>query len=394
MAGNTIVPSPDRILIVKLADLGDALLTTPAVQALHQAFAAARIDALTTPAGAAIYDLVPEIDRIIRFPKELFDRPTGLVRPWRTATIAWLAGRLLASRYGAVILFHHLTTAFGAAKLRALAKATGAPIRAGLDNGRGGFLTHRATDYGFGIRTESQYYLDVAGSLGAETADSRPTVTIPARAIDSAARLLGDSPAGKPLLVIHPSVGWYSQARAWPIERFADVARRLQQTHDARIVLVGTADASDAAGKIGAAVETTDLTGKTSVAELAAILGQADLVIGADSGVAHLAAAVKAPLLTIFGPSNHDAWRPYGAAVYTTGDDAVPDSSALVIRSGIGCSPCFYVGFSLGRPEGCALRTCLDLVSVDEVVRAAGHILSTAGSPRNPASRTGTSKAR
>src|SRR5919206_256432 len=90
MAGNTNVPSLERILIVKLADLGDALLTTPAIQALHQAFPAARIDALTTPAGAAIYELVPDIDRIIRFPKELFDRPTGLVRPWRTASFAWL----------------------------------------------------------------------------------------------------------------------------------------------------------------------------------------------------------------------------------------------------------------------------------------------------------------
>ena len=394
MACNTNVPPPEQILIVKLADLGDALLTTPAIQALHQAFPAARIDALTTPAGAAIYELVPYIDRIIRFPKELFDQPTGLVRPWRTATAAWLAGRLLASRYSAVIFFHHLTTAFGAAKLRALATATRAPIRAGLDNGRSTFLTHRATDYGFGIRTEWQYYLDVAGTVGAETADTRPSVTIPAKAIDSAARLLGDPPVGKPLIVIHPSVGRYSQARAWPAECFAGIALQLRKAHDARIVLVGTPDAHDAAGTIRAAVETTDLTGRTSVAELAAILGQADLVIGADSGVAHLAAAVEAPLLTIFGPSNHDAWRPYGAAVYTIGDDVVTASSALVIRSGIACSPCFYTGFSLGRPGGCALRTCLDLVSVDEVVRVAGHMLATRVSPRNPSRRTGTSKAR
>lgn len=386
MAGNMVFPHPGRILLVKLADLGDALLTTPAIRALHQSFPKARIDALTTPAGAAIYELVPEIDRIIRFPKELFDRPIGLIRPWRTASIAWLAGRLRASRYDAVVLFHHLTTAFGAAKLRALCLATGAPIRAGLDNGRGGFLTHRAIDHGFGARTEWQYYLDVAGTLGADTTGTQPALTIPDKADASGARLLGNLSAGDRVIVIHPSVGWYSSARAWPVERFAEVARRLQNEHHARIVLVGAADASEAAAAILANVDAIDLTGRTSLAELAAILRRADLVIGADSGVAHLAAAVEAPLLTIFGPSNHDAWRPYGAAVYPIGDERIPDASAFVVRSGIACSPCFYTGFTLGRPQGCALRTCLDLVPVDRVVRVAGHILS---GPRNSQNTSG-----
>lgn len=394
MGINTRLPHPRRILIVKLADLGDALLTTPAVIALRQAYPKARIDALTTPAGAAIYELVPEIDRIIRFPKELFDRPASLVRPWRTATVAWLACRLLASRYDAVVLFHHLTTGFGAAKLRALCRATGAPVRAGLDNGRGGFLTHRAIDHGFGIRTEWQYYLDVAGTLGAGTAGTRPALTIPDAATAAADALLGDPRAGNPMIVIHPSVGWFSQARSWPVERFAKVARRLQNEHDARIILVGAPDASEAAATILATVDATDLTGRTSLAELAAILRRADLVIGADSGVAHLAAAVEAPLLTIFGPSNHDAWRPHGAAVYTTGDELIPDARALVVRSGIACSPCFYTGFTLGRPQGCALRTCLDLIPVEEVVRVACHVLSATRNSRSTPGNTGTPAAR
>lgn len=394
MAGDSVFPQPGRFLLVKLADLGDALLTTPAIRALRQAFPEARIDVITTPAGAAIYEMVPEINRIIQFPKELFDRPANLVRPWRTATIAWLAGRLLASQYDAVLLFHHLTTAFGTAKLRALCLATGAPVRAGLDNGRGGFLTHRAIDHGFGARTEWQYYLDVAGTLGADTSGTRPKLTIPAKAAASAARLLGDPPTGDPLIVIHPSVGWYSKARAWPVKRFADVARQLKNQHHARMVIVGTPDASEAASAILASVDAINLTGRTSLAELAAILCRADLVIGADSGVAHLTAAVEAPLLTIFGPSNHDAWRPYGAAVHITGDESIPDAGALVVRSGIACSPCFYTGFTLGRPQGCARRTCLDLVSVDEVVRASSHILANTRNRRTASGQLDESKAR
>ncbi|MBX6342100.1 MAG: glycosyltransferase family 9 protein, partial [Thermomicrobiaceae bacterium] len=234
------IGSPARILVVRLADLGDALLATPAVHALRETFPSARIDVLAAPSGAEVFDLCPAVDRVVRFPKRLFDQPAGLARPANAWLLARLAASLRLARYDAVVLLHHLTTRFGARKFRALCLATGAPIRAGLDNGWGTFLTHRALDLGFGARPEWRYALDVAAALGAHTADTRPRLAVPNAAREAARDLLASRGVAGEYVVIHPAVGGYSPARAWPRERFAEVARRLRrEAEGTRHVVVG-----------------------------------------------------------------------------------------------------------------------------------------------------------
>lgn len=373
------VAAPRRILVVKLADLGDAVLATPAIDALRRAFPTARIDALTTPAARAVLDLCPAVDRTIGFPKALFDRPTDLAHPGRLVTMARLAAHLRAQRYDAVVLLHHLTTGFGALKFRALARATGAPVVAGLDNGRGTFLTHRATDLGFGGRTEWEYGLDIVAALGVPTDGARANLAVPDSARAAADRLLGQAGIAEPFIVVHPGVGSYSQARAWPADRFAAVARDLRASTGLPIVAVGTRDEAAGAGPLLAEDGVVNLLGRTTIAELAAVLARAALVIGADSGVAHLTAALRRPTLAIFGPSNHDAWRPMGAALHYVGTRPFPDAGALVVRAPIPCAPCLYTGYTLGQRQGCTLRTCLDWVAATEVVEAALHMLRNSG---------------
>ena len=110
--------------------------------------------------------------------------------------------------------------------------------------------------------------------------------------------------------------------------------------------------------------EALDLSGKTSLAELAGVLQACDLLIGADSGVMHLAAAVGTPVVTVFGPSNAAAWSPW-----------TPDGASIVVRSAPECSPCSYVGYGVGLREGCAARTCMRMVTAAQVVAAAQMIL-------------------
>lgn len=364
-----------RILVVKLADLGDALLATPAIRALRETFPAARIDALTTPTGEPILSLCPGIDRVIVFPKNLYDKPLGMTRPDRFALVARLAARLGAGRYDGVVLLHHLTTRFGVMKFRALCLATHSPVRAGLDNGLGTFLTHRAVDYGFGARAAWEYALDVASAIGARTEDPRPWVEIPEAADRQASRILAERDVTGSFIVVHPAVGGYSRARAWPAGRFATVARHLQRRTGYPVVLVGTREEIPLAEPVTAVPGIVNLMGSTSVPEVAAILDRAALAIGADSGIVHLAAALGTPTIAIFGPSNHDAWRPFGAAVHTVGAAEIPAATALVVRAAIPCSPCLYTGYSLGRRDGCRLRTCLDWVTPDDVLRVAECLL-------------------
>src|SRR5919201_1114472 len=148
-----------RILVVKLATLGDLLTATPALRALRTAFPAAHIGVLTTPGSAVAALGLDSVDSVHHFEKAKFDRPRDALGRLPQAT--GLARRLRAGGWDGLVLLHHLTTPFGVAKYAALCLASGAPVRVGLDNGRGWFLTHTAEDRGFGWRHEVDYSLDV-----------------------------------------------------------------------------------------------------------------------------------------------------------------------------------------------------------------------------------------
>lgn len=366
---------PRRILVVKLADLGDLLTATPALRALRLTFPAARIDALVTPGSASLLRGSDAVDQLITFDKSAFDRP-GRAPGALPAALA-LAGRLRAARYDALVLLHHLTTLYGTAKYAALALASGAPRRAGLDNGRGWFLTHRVRDDGFGARHEVDYWLAVVGALGAAHPRPRLEIVVPPAAEARAARrwaALGLE--AEPAAVVHPGSGGFSLARRWPAERYASLVRRLVTDLGLRVaVLAGPAPGERAlAERIVSAVDSPAallLRDVPTPQELAAILRRAALFIGNDSGVMHLAAAVEIPVVAIFGPSNHRAWGPY--------PPGAPRN--VVVREPLACSPCIHRGHAFGTPNGCPARTCLRLVEVEAVLQAAEQALACARPP-------------
>jgi len=159
------------ILVVKLSDIGDVLTATPALRALRESFPAARLEALVPPNSAPVLTESPLVDGVIVFDKFQYDRPIDVLKPSSLAALVRFARDLSRQRYDCLVILHHLTTRWGTLKYAALALASGAKVRAGLDNGRGWFLTHRARDGGFGARHEVEYWLDVVALLGAKTDD-------------------------------------------------------------------------------------------------------------------------------------------------------------------------------------------------------------------------------
>src|SRR5215475_7111029 len=103
----------NRILAVELADIGDLILTTPALAALRETYPTAQIDMLTTAHAAPILDGTGLVNQIILFNKFAFDRPTDLLRPANLLEGWRLAQKLRGGHYDAVLIFHHLTTRFG-----------------------------------------------------------------------------------------------------------------------------------------------------------------------------------------------------------------------------------------------------------------------------------------
>src|SRR5439155_9724592 len=99
-------------------------------------------------------------------------------------------------------------------------------------------------------------------------------------------------------------------ARRWPLERWSAVGRALSKRGGAQLVIVGTA--SDGGSELSQQLPgALNLTGRTALAQLAAVLEQCELFIGADSGVMHVAAAAGVPLVALFGSTNAKAWGPW-----------------------------------------------------------------------------------
>jgi heptosyltransferase-2 len=170
---------------------------------------------------------------------------------------------------------------------------------------------------------------------------------------------------------MHPGSGSYSTARRWPPERFAQLADTLFNDTGGQLILLGGSEEAELHGQIFELMQSDmpvrSFAGKGNVRVAAAILEQADLFIGNDSGLMHLATAVGTPTVAIFGLTNSEAWGPY------TGSH--PTQQAVVVKMDLPCMPCFYRGHDLGTPEGCMTRDCLALLGVDPVAKAARRLL-------------------
>jgi ADP-heptose:LPS heptosyltransferase len=358
----------DRILVVKLADLGDLLTATPAIRALRLAHPSAHLGALITPKSTSILEGTDLVDEIIPFEKASFDR---LLSAGSALPMAFgLARRLRAGRWNALALFHHLTTPFGVAKYASLCLTSGAKRIAGLDNGRGAFLTDRVVDEGFGARHEADYWLAVAGLLGGR----HPTPRYELRIRDherawADEQIRAIRAVGADLLAIHPGSGAFSLARRWPAERFATVVRALARKHGLRPVVIegpgpdeGLLARTVAVGAGGATI----IGPAPSLGALVAFLERVRLFVGNESGVMHLAVTAGAPIVAVFGPTNDRAWGPY----------PLTSPRHAVVRETLACTPCVHRGHQFGTPAGCAARTCIDLIEPAAVIAAAERVLA------------------
>lgn len=347
------MPTPQRILVLLFGDLGDTVLTVPALRAVRTRYPRARITLVGKRLPGRIAADLGLVDHVIEVDKHLFDSPRGLLRPSNWLAAARVGYAIKRERADTVALFHHLVTRWGSAKFAAVALWSGASRRVGIDNGRGWFLTDRVRDRGFGAVHESEYYLEVASLLDAH--DHRG-LEAPVTERDRAEvrHLLRERGVTAPLLVIHPGTGWYGPGRRWPADRFGQAALQVLEAQAVSVVVVGTAEDAPQVEAVMAILgdRGINLMGQTSLGQLGALLEQADVVVANDGGVGHLASAVGTPVLSLFGPSNDRAWAPL---------------TATVIAADLPCRPCFYRGFDRGLPAGCATRECLFAITPERV---------------------------
>ncbi len=322
------------ILLVRLRLIGDVIFTTPVIRALRRRYPSARLVYVVEPAAAPVVTGSPHLSEVIVIPHR---------RGWRRLVDDLRLGRRLrAERFDVAIDLH------GGPRSAWLTWASRAPVRVGYDvAGRSWMYTrviHRPRTLRPRHSVENQWDLlpAVDDAFPALPDPDRDRVEMP---VDPAAvarvrerlRTLGLT-AGGQTIVLHVSAG--NPFRRWPEAAFAALAADLAAEHPRRWVVVTSgpsdhaaalrvlADARRRAGDAGARI--VDADGLT-LAELRALMDEAALFVGGDSGPLHIAATTSVPIVGLYGPTLPERsapWRPRHLA------------SAAVDAGALPCRPC------------------------------------------------------
>jgi ADP-heptose:LPS heptosyltransferase len=264
------------VLLVGLSNIGDAVLTTPVLNALHQLFPDAPLDIVADRRSADVYEPCPFRRTVFYKEKRTLLRGLpGLLR------------QLRRERYELVV---DLRTDFLAYLVRARAR----------------LAKWRAQPYG---PHAVERHMGVIASLYGAQALPAGSVWPGPEHHAAAARALA---AGVRWLGIGPGARW--PPKIWPAPRYVELIAALR-TEFGGVALFGDRADAGAARAIAAAssLPCVDLCGRTTVLEAAATLGRCACFVGNDSGLGHLAAAMGTPTLTLFGPGDPARYRPWGA---------------------------------------------------------------------------------
>ncbi len=328
-----------NILIIKMSSLGDILHTLPFAAALRKRYPDAKISWLVHPQFAGFVPDPPVIDEVLYFDKVKFNK-MGLadkIHYFREMR------NLLQSRH-----FDLVIDMQGLFKSAVLAAISGCSNRIGYAEMReGSGLVSKAISGAHRNDHVIERYLDVARYLGAnvESLDDvefpMPNLTweklqIIAKLKDAGAHLKDEKQLAQksqdksasvdelandiaPYVVIVPGARWVT--KQWPVEHYIALISKIIAT-GVDVVLAGGPDDAVKGKKIAEGVGTSfgvgqgrviDLTGQTSLRELAALIAGCSVYISADTGPLHFAAALKKPLIAMYGPTKADRTGPYGS---------------------------------------------------------------------------------
>ena len=322
--------------------IGDAVMTTPAMALIRQHFPQAEITVVAKPLVAELFSNHPDCNRVLVYNRQRGSKGiNGFLR---------FCLQLRRENFDLAILFQN---AFEAALM---AKLAGIKYRAGYNtDGRGWLLNCRVTINPSTRRLHhTDYYLNLIDKLSLTSSNEKPplTLTPSAEELREAVNKLGSGS----WIAINPGAS-YGAAKRWFPQRFAAVADRLISSRGVKVVLIGSPGESQIGRDIITASKKPllNLIGQTTVRQMMAIIATAKLIITNDSGPMHVAAAVKTPIVAIFGPTDETTTAPLSNA-------------CILLRHKISCAPCLL--------RQCPRdHQCMKAITAAEVYAAAAGLL-------------------
>jgi lipopolysaccharide heptosyltransferase II len=306
-----------RVLLIRLDNLGDVLVTTPAFHAVRESLPGASLTLLASPVGAQAGRLNHDLADVIVYESPQMDPWQRL--PQDSARELRMVEQLRARRFDGAIIF----TSFRQSSLPAayLCYLADIPLRhAASIDGPGSLLTSRHK-HPERMMHEVERGLDLVAALGMHTEATDLVLDVPQAARSAlrdrlAAIVWNRASRTAPLIVVHP--GCSMPARTYPPELFVQAIDALVARRGARVALSGAAGERPLAEQIHARLApeaqaaTTVLAGELAFEEFCALIAHADLVLTNNTGPMHMAAALKTPVVALFALTNPpEQWGPW-----------------------------------------------------------------------------------
>jgi len=331
-----------RLLVIRPGGMGDMVLLLPLLRRLQRGLPQVRIELICERRNLDVLRLAGLAEAALPYDA----RPAACLR------------RLRRGAYDAAIdteQFHHFSAV--------LALLSRAPIRIGfkINPVRNPLYTHLINYAPDG--PEAAQFMRLLAPLGLDTAPPEPAGSLADLRLEpdpALAERLRAFAGGEPFAAVHPGAG--SPYKQWPAERFAELAAALRRELGLKTVWVGgAADRRTCAraAELASALAAPCLPLPSARLDDAAfVIRQARLFIGADSGLAHLATALDARAVVLFGPSDDAKW-------------GLRDTRRAVARQDLPCAPCFIFGYH----KPCRTAACMRRISVADVLAQCRRVL-------------------
>jgi heptosyltransferase I len=334
---------PRNICVLRLSAIGDTCHALAVIRRLQDNWPATSITWIIGRTEARLMSDIPDIDFVV------FDKARG------RAAYADVRQAMAERQFDVALCMH--------ASMRAnfIIRTLPADVRLGFDRSRARdfqwLFTNRRIAPARGEHA-MEAMMAFATAIGAQDRPLRWDIPLPAADRDKAARYRAD---GRPLVVISPCSSQRARNyRNWRVGNFAAVIAHLESQYAAHVVVTGGPSGleADYGRELAAASRATDLVGRSTLKELAALIAAADVVICPDSGPAHMATALGTPVIGLYATSNPDRTGPYLSKKYTV--NRYPDA----VRR--------YLGKDVTDVRwGQRVRhaDAMDLISVDDVTQ-------------------------
>lgn len=290
----------NKIGIFQTSFIGDSVLTTPLIKKTAKLFPDSKIVVITRPQTQDIFRPMKEVSEIILNEKTGWNKIFGV---WKTAKA------IKASGIDILLVPHR---SFRSALIAWLSRV---PVRIGFTSSEGWFLYTKTVPFSWMIHDAERNLSLLQGVVKEKFTAEKLSMSYTTSAEENVARLMKDfNLEGKTLVGIHPGSAW--PTKCWPMEYFVELISRLETELHVQTVIVGGGKKDAELGEKICQLSQghcANLCGKTSLADLMALMTHFKLFITNDSGPMHIATAFNVPTLAIFGPTTRElGFFPYG----------------------------------------------------------------------------------